>query len=111
MTPDRRRPFCPTCGLATDAAGACQNPRCASKGREPEPARRLSDDELEEYGQLLALVRGRPLQVGERYWEVTDRDGRVVLRVESMESKRLAPFFAAAPEMIGRLLEHLAAEG
>jgi hypothetical protein len=105
------RLFCPKCGLQNDAAGVCRNPGCASKGREPEPARRLSDDELEEFGQLLALVHGRPLRVGERHWEVVDKDGFIVLRVENTEAKRLAPFFAAAPEMIGRLLEHLAAEG
>lgn len=95
--------------MATDPAGACTNPRCPAKAREPEPARALTEDEIEQFALLLNRVQGRPLRVGERHWEVNDRDGNVVLRVESSDARRLAPFFAAAPEIIGRLLEHLAA--
>jgi len=103
------RMFCFACGMQNDALGVCQNPRCKIGAPPvPAPARRLTDDEIEDFGSMLSRVRGRPLRVGERYWEVTDKDGRVVLRVE-VDARELASFFASAPEMIARLLEHLAA--
>ena len=105
--------FCAKCGSSLTGDGtAAVCPRCDTVAMSVAPAaRRLTADELAEIRWLLGLVQGRPLRIGERHWEVVDKDGQIVLRVETSDAKRQARFWATAPETIARLLEHLEAVG
>ena len=105
--------FCPHCGAETrGSAATCQRSDCPGKARSalPPAPRRLTPDEIQEFAWLLGQVRGRPFHIGMRHWELLDASGAVVLRVEASDSRNLARFFAVAPEMISRLIEHAQAQ-